>query len=349
MICSKCGAQIPDDAKFCGTCGNNVATQSEAPVQTQPETTNTEALAVENEASSSEEKVSIVEEAAPVVEEASQNPEYTTYNPTTEPTQQYQYTPNPEQAPQFNTPGQPPIPPANNYQQMDAEASKRGLIILAGIAVAAIIVIVLLFNLIFGGGWKSVIKDRVKCYNKQTTDVKDYYIATYGEICGEFNYEQAKLIAKLTDEDDWEEDAEEEIEETYEYFEKSFGDDWEIDYEIKSNKALSDSKIDDAQDSWESAVESLENILDTLEDIDDPKDYNDELDEDDLEDLIKFYEKWHKKLEKMEVKKGYKVKYNMIIEGEDGDSKEKVTTNIVKIDGEWMTDNFYFEYPELLW
>lgn len=326
MICSKCGAQLPDDSKFCGTCGNNLAAQNETPVQAQPETTET----------TNEETP--VTEAAPAVEPA----------PATEPvSEQPVYNPTPQPDFGFNGGNQPPV---NNYQQADTDASKKGLIMLAGIAVVAIIVIVLLFSLIFGGGgWKDVIKDRVKYYNKQSTDVKDYYYANYGEVCGEFNYEQAKLIAELTDEEDWEEDFEDTIEDTYEYFEDSFGDDWKMDYEIKSKKSMSDSKLDDAQESWEDEIETIENILDTLDDIDDPEDYNDELDDDDVEELIKFYEKWLKKFEKMEVKKGYKVKTELIIEGDDDDSEETTTINVIKLGGTWTTDEFYIEYPDLFW
>ncbi len=387
MICSKCGAQLPDDAKFCGACGNNVATSNATAVPSKPtteETINTstldttetvqtetvvsdvpDAASTENTAKEAADTAqtidnSIPEAAAPT--QTTESPASDTINSNPQPTG---YTTTQQQdTPSFNTYNPIPQPNPQNsssnsgYGQApnfsnpmpdsDGNAGKKGLIMLGAIAVAAIVVIVLFFNLIFGGNsWKSVIKDRIKYLNSQDDDIKDYYIITYGEICGEFNYEQDKLIAELTDNDDWEDDVLDTIEDTYDSFENLYGEDWDIDYEIKSKKALSDSKLDDAADSWEEAVEELEDTLDMLEDIEDPEDYNDELDEDDLEDLIKFYEKWIKKLEDKDVKKGYKVKYKLTIEGDDDDSSNTNTTNIVKIGGDWVEDSFYFSYPSI--
>lgn len=346
MICPKCGAQLPDDAKFCGGCGYNVTAAETNPAQQQTVAeTNTDTTQGGNIPTETNQAAS----AETADQTTSAETTQTTHQAASAETSQTT-TGNPQQAADNYNTGNPSSNFNGSYPNAEAAADKKGLLILAGIAVVAVVVIILLFNLIFGGNsWKDVVKQQVKYYNGRKDNIEDYYTTTYGEICGTFNYEQAKLIAKLTDNDDWEDDMIDEIEDTYDSIEDLYGKDWKMDYDITSKKKLSDSKLDDISDDWEDAIESLEDRLDTLDDIDDPEDYDDEFDDDDLEDLIKFYEKWVKKLEKMKVKKGYKVKYEMTIEGDDDDDDTDLTEQIVKIGGDWVSDSFYFEYPSILY
>lgn len=297
MICPKCGAQLPDDAKFCGVCGNSITADNANQIPPQQPTG-----------------------------EPMGNPEPTTYtqpnnagefNPNSYP-QQTNYNENSQQQANNNYNGDFQQQFQDNGQQPNPAANKAPFFILGGIVIVAIIVIVLIFNLIFGNNYETPIKDLVKFLNKQSTDVEDFLKVLNGESYGEYQYELAELTADIEKEDDWEDDVIDNIEDTYDDWEDDYGKGWDVSYEIRRKTELKTSELKTYKKLWKNRIDDIEDQIDRLED-------NDDYSNDEIDDLTDLHEKWAKKFDKMEVKEGYKLKVRLTIEGddeEDSDSRQ---------------------------
>lgn len=311
MKCTNCNAELAEDSVFCSECGTKVES-TPTPAPTPEETPVVEkSLAVEEtpaiEESPAVEETPAVEES-PVIEETS----------TTEQGDTKKFP--------FSLPS---TSGKNNF---------IGYVVLGVAAIAVIVLIVLVCNLLFGKNYKTPIQDMEKMINSQSTNVKDYYKLAYGPRA-DFYYEYSKLLAKIgedEDAEDWEDNAKDTLEDLYDNLEDQYGDKVKCSLKIKEKDEISDSKLDDYQDGWEDDIEAIENIMDAAED-------NDDYSKSDIKAITKLCEKWIKKFEKMEVKKGYELEVEATIKGDDKDDSDDTEITVLKIGDQWvMDDNLFY-------
>ncbi|WP_164489192.1 zinc ribbon domain-containing protein [Ruminococcus sp. Marseille-P6503] len=177
-----------------------------------------------------------------------------------------------------------------NIKNLKTNPNKNTLIALACIAVVAILVIILVLNLIFGGKYKKPIANMLDGMEKADAAVfmksvpkcqLDYLEETYVE-----DYEQYDSV---------EEYFEESLDTMMEYMEEEYGNDVKLSYSVEKKTKLSDSKL-------KSIRKDLEDRYDT----------------------------------DVEVTKGYKVKTEISIKGDDDDDDDTVTFTVAKVDGDWV-------------
>lgn len=186
--------------------------------------------------------------------------------------------------------------------KLEGNPNKK-LIIGGGIGVIALVVLVILFAVIFGGGgYKTPLKNMKQVVEKG--DGKALQSMTMSS-------KQVKAFKKSDYiEDEYDGDVDDYFESRAESVQDSlkdeFGDGVKFKYTIKEKTSLKKSKLEDYE-------ESLENWADGY-DIDyEPK-----------------------------VTKGYKVKVKIEIEGDDDSDKDTDTLYVYKVDGDWVTSfNLY--------
>ena len=346
MRCPHCGAEVSENSKFCGACGfsmdvpstqthNSPEQESSIPENTlqteqsqsaQPQTEQSQTVYPQAAQSQSEQSQTVYNQAPPY-QQAGNNQNTAGYG-------------NPQQQAFQNQASYTQPQPGNSIPSDTAspKQNKRSIAILGGIAVAAIIVIVLLFKLIFGGGKTAFLDNWTSYYNARKTDTQKGYTAQYGEVIGKFKYEEAKLIAELTgNEDDWEDDFADEMDETYEYYNDSYGDNWKVEYDVTKEKELKKSDLENYQDQWDNMIDNIDDAIDAL-------DNNDDYSKKDIEELTDFYEGWIDKFSDMEVTKGYTLTVKMIIEGDDDRERDTDKIVVLKIGGSWVNANNIYYY-----
>lgn len=206
-----------------------------------------------------------------------------------------------------------------------------------GIGVAAVIVLIILFSLLGGSGYKDPINSVLKAVNKgEKFDYVDLMTAGQAGDIKEIN----KLMYEIRGDE-----FEDEIEDIQDSFEKLANkyEKWKLTFEFTDSEKLSKDKLKDFQEELEDLWDnSLEDVVDELKDMDDDdlEDVADAQDYD-VKDLKKYFSKTLKYLEgfkKVKVSEGYKVKgYYALKDGGDEVAKtNKDTVYILKINGTWM-------------
>lgn len=185
----------------------------------------------------------------------------------------------------------------------------KNYIILGGAGVIVLILVIILFSLLFSGGYKEPIDNMVKYMESGDAEayrkamISDKYYKALKDAVDDADDDDSKLSRFDGDVDEYYEDT---AEDAYKYLEKSlekeYGEDISISYSVKSKKEIKDSKLEDFQD--------------------------------DLEDKADKYDLDYEP----KVTAGYKVKVKMKIKGDDDDDEETTTVNVYKVDGDWIMD-----------
>ncbi|MBP3338298.1 MAG: hypothetical protein J6L69_02710 [Lachnospiraceae bacterium] len=196
-------------------------------------------------------------------------------------------------------------------------------------ALVAIIVVVLVFSVLFGGGYKKPIKAADKALDKHKIDSYEY--ADYTSLKSYREY--VELKNELLDEDDHEDAYEETIEE----LEDEFGSKFKVKIKITDKEKLDkdDRKdiADGLEDYYESTVDNEDDSLDYLEELCDEEDVSSK----DFKKLKKAYEAYIKDLKKIKVSKAYELKLEVTIKGKEDEDDFKIKNLIVaKVNGEWV-------------
>ena len=339
--CTKCGADLVDGAVFCGNCGtavenNNAEQQVENNnAEQQAENNNAEQQAENNQAQdfskvAAEKGKEIAEKGKDLADkgkdlagkglDAVENNKY--------------------------------VQELNGKLEQKTGIKNTGLIAaIAGCAVVAIVA-VLAIVLVFGGGYKKRGLAPIKFLNSRGTSYEKYLKKSMGKTFAKFTLERELAYAKLgedgKDKKEYLSDIKDQYEELYDGLNDKYGKNWKIKYKVDSVKKVKSSDLRDAKDLWEKRMENLEDEVDKYEDYEDIADKND-WDEKDTKAYYNCIKKWYKKLNKLKIKAGYKIKLkNVQIKGKDDDDelgdKGKVEIYVYKLGNEWVCMGSTIEY-----
>lgn len=123
---------------------------------------------------------------------------------------------------------------------------KKQLILYGCIAAGAIVVLVLLFNLLFGGGYKKPIKQVIKGFNHNNAKKIAYAM-----------YPKEYIKDELEDEDDFDwDDADDAIEDSKEYFEDEYGEDIKIKVKFLDKKDVKKKELEKLEDMYDDVYDA---------------------------------------------------------------------------------------------
>ncbi|GAB5081022.1 hypothetical protein Osc1_01950 [Hominimerdicola sp. 21CYCFAH17_S] len=141
-----------------------------------------------------------------------------------------------------------------NIKGLKTNPNKGTLIALGCIAVVAILIIVLICNLLFGGAYKKPITNMLKGMEKADGSL----IVKALPKC-EVDYYEEEYIDKSDKYDNVEEYFEDTIDTTLKFFEEEYGDDIKLSYSVEKKTKLSDGKLKDIrkdlEDKYDADVE----------------------------------------------------------------------------------------------
>ena len=223
----------------------------------------------------------------------------------------------------------------------------KGLAMIAGIACAAVVLIVLLVSLFGGKGYKKPIDALVKEINRGTkTDYISLVSAGLPSDLVKLNkLYYGKVIADRT------EDKDDSLKDSFEDLEDECKG-WKIVFKYDKKEKMTKRELEKYQDNYD--PDDYEDMLDEFDDMDElVEQYANwyDADEDDVEDYFKALVKYLKTFKKIKISKGYKVKgYYILKDGsEEVNKTNKVTLYVVKLNGEWVVigskdgDSFSFD------
>lgn len=148
MFCKNCGKELPDTANFCSACGTPVAPAEPRPAPASEPEAQEPVIPAGNTAPEAEENPAVPEtEESPAVPEAEESPAAPEAEAPAAPEAPAREEPVP--------PAQPAAPEASGVPAPVKRRGKSGLIVIGGLAVAAILAIVLVVKLaggLLGGG-----------------------------------------------------------------------------------------------------------------------------------------------------------------------------------------------------
>lgn len=239
-FCTQCGSPLNEDAAFCNSCGTKVAGTEETTVENTPITDGvTETVEVETVNKTEETSIETESTETTVPETASTD---TAANQTTSEVQQ----PAGDSTPLDKGIAFAKDKVGDKYEAFKTSPNRDKYIGFAAIGIVAIVVICVVLSLIFGGGYKSPIKNYFNFI--ESGDFDDYIDATPDII-----YE-----AMLDNFDDDEDEMIEMIEDMY----SSLLDDVKIksiDYDIKDSEKFNSDQLeeleDEIQDQYEDYVD----------------------------------------------------------------------------------------------
>ncbi len=330
MNCPNCNAEVNENEAFCANCGHNLtqgANQAQSPAQEQKVDENPSAASGKTESAGDGKvfcsecgtQLSINDKFCPVCG-----------NPTADNTG----APIPQQQinNSFNNNATQQSAPSDNKNDSNFFAKHLKQIIIGASGIVILLLLIFACKTLFSKGYTKPIKDMIKTYNSQSTDISDYFaVATvWGEAATDYFKTTFEIGQEIYEDesDDLNEAMEKWSDSMDTYYDKiadKYGEDWKISYKLKKATKLRDAKLEDYQDSWDAYVESLEDELDDLEDDDDVD-----------EKSLKTLEKTIKKLEKKKIKKGYKVKAEFKIKGSDDEDSKTSSFYVLKINNDWI-------------
>lgn len=199
--------------------------------------------------------------------------------------------------------------------------------VIGGMAVVALIVIIVIFNALFGSSYKTPIKKSMALINKHAENNLDY--SKYSNLKSMYEYQ--KLNEEIMDGDD------DEYEEYIDELADEFGDNFKVKYKIAKAKKLDKDDLEDLADDIEEYYEELadesDDTLDTLEEVWDEEDVSSK----DQKKLEKAYKKYIKECGKLKITAAYEVKLECKIKGSEDSAEFKLKdVIIIKVNGEWV-------------
>lgn len=351
--CPTCNAVYDDDSTvFCGNCGTRLEDAAPAPQEAPAPSEE-----VTNEAAS---EVIVTEEAVPTEAPAMEAP---AAEPAAEPVAPVAPVAPEASAPQAEPAPAPafipnPVPqPAPAPQPKPASPKKKKLAMWIGIGVAAFLVIAILIGVgiysLFFGGYRVPIRKTVAAINKDVADYNefvDYYLPKF--VIKDFD--TAFSILAKEDEDVWEGaygEKDDYIADYLDALEDEYGDDYKVTYEIKETEKLEKRELNEIKSLWTEFASATLDYYDTA--LDDEDLYEDILyyfeDEFDLsfkkadeKKFISALTDLGKNITKIEITDGYKVTLRYTIEGSEGKDRDKVTFNVIKVNGTWLLDRMSY-------
>lgn len=256
-------------------------------------------------------------------------------------------------APQ-ETPQEPPIieaPTDNTTLNEAVEKNKNTKIgMIAVIAAAAVVVLILLCVIIgnvAGGSYKTPIKNLVRNLNRGNTKLEAYMenvlppfaVDTYNNV---YKWTKKQVPEAIEDYDDELADT---MQDMIDELADEYGDDYKITFEIRDAEKLKDRDIRDIEDMYESLYDMLDDEVDFSDDdiyddladmIDD--EYDVSVSSSDMKKLQRILESFMKDLKNMKIQAAYSVELKLRIEGDDGSDSDKITVNVIKVNGKWIID-----------
>ena len=218
--------------------------------------------------------------------------------------------------------------------------SHKKLLIAACAGIVGLIAVILILSAIFGGSYKTPIKEYYARQNSKDYDIEDRFVNQFDGL----GKKQLKAIYKIISSSKNWKDAEDDYEDNWKEFcdnnEDEYGKDWKYTYEITDTDELDKDDLKDIKDEFKEAgatlIDAGKRILDM--DNDELKDQADSLGlkKDDLKELGKLLKELGQELKGVELKKGYEVDIDWAVEGKDGDDDGDYTWTIVKADGDWV-------------
>lgn len=141
----------------------------------------------------------------------------------------------------------------DNIKSLKTNPNKNTIIALSCVAVVAIIVIVLVFSLLFGGGYKKPVDKAFKGMAKADASA---WMASLPKCQVEFMEEKVEDSDAYSNYDNAEELYEEMVEKMQEGLEEEFGEDIKISYSVEKKKSLSDKKLKDIRDTLKDSYDA---------------------------------------------------------------------------------------------
>lgn len=210
------------------------------------------------------------------------------------------------------------------------------------IAAAAVVLLVIICSVLFGGSYKTPLKDLTKLINKQSTDVMAYQKA----LASPMDYDAVKDIFNICkNSGDFADGMEEQTEWLEDFYEDLEG--LKLRFEItKAEKLDSDELKDISKDYRDYYKDYYKDYVEELEEADngDYEDLADELEisKSEAKKLVKVLISYYKSFEDVEVTKGYNVKLRFYGEMDSDEGKtDKIEVVILKANGSWFISNIY--------
>lgn len=318
--CLKCGAQLPDDAIFCNSCGEKLP---------------------ENDG-----QINLAKNDAPA-EKTANSKAANNNTPNNDASVNVNPAPAPNPAPNNNV--QADFPTNNETLNNAKKQTKQKLIGLVAVVLAVLILVILVASLILGSSsYKKPIKDLVNAVNKRSTKIESYagsFLPSFGLTA--LNDTMKLVKSKAPDAyKEFDEELTDRINEMYEDLADTYGDNFKVSVEYKdAQKIEKDSREwNEIEDAWTNLYFMLEkakiddddlydDIADDLED-----EYDVSFSDKDIDKMEKIGENLLDKVDTAKIEEAYKIKIKVTIKGSEDDDSEKIDFYVVKINGKWIID-----------
>lgn len=214
--------------------------------------------------------------------------------------------------------------------------------IFAAIAAVLVVVIILLAIVVFGKNEKTPLNNIEKMLNKKPTNageiVKDIapnfvskaYLDAVVVIIGNDEYKDS--IDEIYEES--EKKLEDAWEELYDGLEEDLGKNVKFSYTIEDQEELEEEEIEFATQIYQDLGQYKDQLCEIVEILAETT----ELEDKEVKKLVKIVETLCEDLEKMKIKKGYKMEVELVAEGKEDDDSETYNIVVIKGNGEWFID-----------
>lgn len=202
------------------------------------------------------------------------------------------------------------------------------------LAVLGVIVLVAVLGLVVYQVVKEKYTDAIdaqmELINNRETQLEPCLESSVGGMKKEFVMEYGQLLSDIGGKEvSWEKNVEDIFSSQYEEFEKSFGENFQVSYEVVSEKQLSELELktygEDIRDYLSNGIGKVQEELE-----------NDRIKKWAAESLTELFEKWYKKYSETKATDGYSVIVNVTYSSGSEEKVVPVRMIVVRMDGEWI-------------